>query len=157
MANFFHKFFFHWSYNLRHIFQTLLYTRILRPEHNHSPLKGSTQSSYITGLKVALRQYQQNLVDHIGEQVGPQTLSSNADHFYEKELYKKMKGKLKRRAGNTLRSSISAHLEHSQKNQEEVPDHLPPSKSAGTNVNLVLPNKLIFFKEEDMTPKSAGH
>ena len=65
------------------------------------------------GLKMALRHYHENLVESIRDEIEPTAVSNNADQFYEKELFRKMRSKLKRRGGaaRKLRSSSSNYLD----------------------------------------------
>lgn len=84
------------------------------------------------------------MINTIREEIEPNAFSSNAEHFYEKDLYKKMKAKLKKKTGRGARSSISYKIET---NSDLVPEHIVSSKSVGNNVKFIIPKKLLFFKE----------
>jgi hypothetical protein len=59
MTVYFHKFFFHWSSNLRQVFQLLVYVKIGRYDKIRDNLDiqlRSTESGYITSLRTTLRQ-----------------------------------------------------------------------------------------------------
>lgn len=100
----FFRFFFHWSYNLRHLFHTLLFSRIHRPPAKVLPSPTKTppclQTAHVTNLKTTIQGQFATLFQTIQEDIEPNSTQINEDRFYEKTLFKKMRFKLiERKAG----------------------------------------------------------
>jgi hypothetical protein len=81
----FFRFFFHWSYNLRHLFHTILFTRIHRsPTTVLSPTKSSPylQTAHVTNLKTTIQGQFATLFQTIQQDIEPNSTQINEDRFY---------------------------------------------------------------------------
>ena len=155
----FYRFFFHWSFNLREVFHMLIYVKIGRfdvvRKDASSPGRGRelAPSGYISGLKLALRQRYDTLLETIKNDIEPHAPKSNIDVYLDKEYYQKMKSKLTKKR---------YRVKMIPKEDEAFLSPLHSSKSLGENTRYITPKKLLFFKDEetqliDITPDQMGY
>jgi hypothetical protein len=156
MTRYFYRFFFHWSYDLRYIFQMLVFTKVSRyhrSRDNEAPSQSST-SAYVSSLRLVLRQRYEQLLEEVRDDLDPQATinSNNIDRFHDRDYHKKMRAKLERaRLGHRLQSPLS-----SQKDLGAKPQFLfKVSHKAGEERSFETPKKMLYFKEEEMELETA--
>ena len=163
LSRYFYQFFFHWSYNLRRVFHTLVFVKvhILREKEEGGSMmirkklkdkaknKGSTKpasSPYYSQLKVFIIQRYEYLMGVIREEVMPSLASQENPQFGEATLHKMMKARLnqKRGADKTEEASI--------KSKGKDTAVLAPARffSAGISKKMIVTKNKIYFRPDEM-------
>lgn len=136
----FFRFFFHWSFNLRHIFHTVLTVRVIRfvEEKKESPQKHSTSNIYTSYLRATIRERYDALMGVLTKNIEPNIHYSAKDFFSEQETYKKMRHRLSKSHGK-------------QQRELSLLDSVSLPILAGRSSSRELkPVKFVYFQEYDM-------
>jgi hypothetical protein len=80
-------------------------------------------------------------------------LGFNADHFYERDLFRKMRSKLSKGKGMQFRGGSGVLELKKEVVREGMPQFVTPSRSVGFSPKFVIPKKLLFFTEDELVPK----